>query len=229
MSQQHQFESTAQEQNETYQGIAPAPNEPGPHYQEDDSQESDETYQGVASAPHVAESAYQEPQKISVSFDSRFMAALLSKIILLLVAGLNLVIARQSIPLLFFGYISRYEALLLLLQGLFPLVIAAVLGLAVFWLNLLVGRRFNANVTRDGKLTLTRSFSLMQRMALEFFSILTVITLLLDVYLYLHYSTLYNYAFGIVGFLLAFCSTLTAVLLCGLSVLVSWLSYLRRR
>lgn len=204
MSQQHEFEADPQESNAAYEQVAPI--------------------QHITSVP-----VYQEPQKINVSFDSRFMAALLSKIILLVVAGLNLVIARQSIPLLFFGYLTRYEALLLLLQGLFPLILTVVLGIVIFWLNQLVGRRFNSNVTRDGKLTLTRSFSLIQRIFLEIFTIGTLATLLLDIYVYLHYSSLYTYAFGIVGLLLAFCSTLTAVALCGLSLLVSWLSYLRGR
>jgi hypothetical protein len=216
MSQQHEFEANVQESTGLYESVSLM-------------RESADEEESLAPLQNVTESVYHEPQKISVSFDSRFMAALLSKIILLVVAGLNLVIARQSIPLLFFGYLTRYESLLLLLQGLFPLLLALVLGVLVFWLNLLTGRTFNANVTRDGKLTLSKPLSILQKMSLELFSLLSVIFLLLDVYIYLHYSSLYSYNFGIVGLLLAFCSTLTAVILCCLTLLVSWLSYLRRR
>ena len=191
--------------------------------------ENDDTYTSSAPVQNLTAPVYQEPQKISVSFDSRFMAALLSKIILLVVAGLNLVLARQSIPLLFFGYLTRYDALLLLLQSFFALLITIILGAVVYWLNLLVGRRFNANVTRDGKLTLSRPFSLLQRLLLEFCSLATFLLLLMNVYIYWHYSSIYAYAFGIVGLLVAFCSTLTAVILSGLSLLVSWISYLRGR
>ncbi len=231
MSQQHEFAANAQEGAElsSQESLQESIELSLPGGVEFSLPESAEAYAGVAPAQNVTTSVYQEAQKISVPFDSRFIAALLSKALLLLLAGLNLVIARQSIPLLFFEYITREEGLLLLLLGLFPLALTAVLGALVYWLNLLVGRRYNASVSSDGKLTLSKPFSFFQRLALEFFSLTTFICLLLDVYIYWHYSSLYSYNFGLTGLLLAFCSTLTATVLCGLALLVSWLAYWRRR